>query len=457
MLIFWNATLGYGQEFTRFFLDSSEIQTANSLIREPSGSLWLGGTQIRTQEDNLTAWLYRLSAEGAVTKKIRFPVSGIQSWAGMKQLDNKQIAIVIGQNTPVGIIENWLALVDTTGLLSFRKLEGLDNAVLDDVTRTRSGKILTCGFRPGPNPQGNNFFMAKVNPVTAQTDWLYEESLTYTEHISNAIETRDGSIVFCGDIMNSTYNPYVAKLDSNGNFIWDLIVATPWNDGSQTITEDSLGRIWLVGESSTSAGSLFDNELNIISSTGQLLWQQWIGSPGQDAAFLIKNAKGPGLWVGGYSNAGSNGTGPISPYLMRLDPNGNSLGEKFWPMNAPSPVYDMDIFNDSIFHFCGISNNRAYLMRFESPELQNVFTLPIREKIKGQKCQWWYNKDQNALVSSLEVDASIEIRDLSGKTLIRKNGKANSIPLHEIPDGIYFLFESDKQGNQTRFLFRKFE
>jgi len=444
----------HAQEFTRFFLDTAEIQTANNLIREPSGKLWLGGTKLPLGADELVAWLYHLEADGEITKRIRFPISGYQSWVGMELLDNGQVALVIGQRLSTGITENWLALVDSTHLISFRKIEGLDNAILDDVNRTKSGKLLVCGFRPGPDPQGNNFFLTKVNPETAQNEWIYEESLSYTEHVSDAIESKDGTILFCGDIQNSSYNPYVVRLDSNGNFIWDLIIATPWNDGSQTIAEDSIGRIWLVGESSTSAGSMFDTELNIISSTGQLLWQQWLGSPGQDAAFLIKKAQQNGFWVGGYSNAGSNGIGPISPFLMRLDNSGTSLGEKFWPFPSPSPVYDMAIIGDSTFYFCGISNTVAYLMRRENPVLENVFTVPVLglRKIKND---WTYNRELQILQGPEMAKNKVRLMDLHGRVLIEKVENNALIQLKGIPTGIYLIHEMDLEGQSRAQLFRK--
>ena len=444
-----------GQEFTRIFLDSAIQQTANNLIIAQDQTIWLGGTKVPVGGSSPIAWLYRIKKDGTLHRRISIPVTGAQTWSGMAELSNGQIAMVIGQKNQADTTENWLAIADTQSIIRFEKIPDLDEAILEDVLKTRSGKLIVSGFRAGPGPQGNNFFVAKVNPANAETEWIFEESYGFTERVANVIEARDGSFLFCGDILTNGFDPMIIKLDSAGNAIWDRKVETIWNDGPQTLVEDSIGRIWVVGESSSSAGSLFDNELTVLSSDGQILWQQWIGSPGQDAAFLILKATGTGFWVGGYSNAGSGGTGPIGPYLMRLDPEGNSLGEKFWSLDGPSPMYDLAIDGDSIFHFCGVSNSQAYLMRRENPDLQPVFTVSTQPVRPGfSNFSWRYNPANGWFYDTSNESAELVICDITGRILIQSSGE-KEINASSLPEGIFLGIETNNKGIKHTRIFRK--
>jgi hypothetical protein len=363
------------QDFTRFFSDTSELQSANRFVSLSNGKFWIGGNRLPDGSDELKVWISLLGKTGLPEKRFRLGGPGFQSLAGLGLLGNGKLACVFGQKGISGITENFVALLDSQQVLSVQKINGADDAILDDAKITSKGKIIVCGFKGFPQPAGNNFFVAQVNPNTAEMEWVFDEGFSPNDHIKNTIETADGNFVICGDVQTNTYNPYVAKLDTNGQLIWDLVVTSPWNDGSQKLAEDSIGRIWMVGESSTFSSPLFDNQLTLISPQGQLLWQQLLGSDGQDAAFLIKKAEKNGFWVGGYSNASTGGQGPISPYLMRLNRNGESLGEAFWPFQAPSPVYDFAVVGDSVFFFAGISDNQGFFMKRTRPALSSVFVL----------------------------------------------------------------------------------
>ena len=443
------------QEFTQMFLDSAIQQSANNLIIRQDHSIWLGGTRVPIGENTPVAWLYHLKKDGTLHRRISIPVTGAQTWCGMTELPNGQIAMVIGQKNQGDTTENWLAIADTQSIIRFEKIPDLNEAILEDVMRTRSGKLIVSGFRAGPGPQGNNFFIAKVNPAIAETEWIFEESYAYTERVSKVIEARDGSFIFCGDIFTNGNNPIVIKLDSSGAVVWDKIIDTQWNDGSQALAEDSSGRIWVVGESSTSAGTFFNNEITILSADGQIEWQQWTGTPGHDAAFLIYKAQGPGLWVGGYSNAGSGGLGPIGPYLMRLDPEGNSLGEKFWSLDGPSPMYDLAIDGDSVFHFCGVSNTQAFLMRRENPVLQPVFTVSTKPDRSGiLNFSWQYNPANGWFYDTSSESSELAICDATGRILLRSAGE-KEINASSLPEGIFWVVETNNKGIKRTRIFRK--
>lgn len=450
VVLFYTQFPTSAQDFTKFFADTADLQTAFSLIREPNGHIWLGGTKLPLNGDNIQVWIYRLDLNGNIKKRFRFPFDGYQTWGGMAFFGENKVGAITGNRTNSGITENWLALLDTAQILSYQKINGADNAIVDDANATRSGRLLVCGFRPGPDEEGNNYWLGKVNQ-NAGLDWVYETNLSPNDHIRQAQEAADGSIYFSGDIQQDSYNPIVGRLDSAGNPLWVLPVESPWNDGAQKFDFDSAGRVWLTGESSTSAGALFDTQLSIVDTSGHLVWQQILGGQGQDAAFLIQKAKNSGFWVAGYSNAFTGGSGPISPFLMKLDPEGNSEGESFWPFTSPSPVYDFESVGDSSFLFCGVSDNRAYLMKRVSPALTPVFVVGNSD-LKGgrQKPVLNYNFDNQLLrfPNSNSASQHIQVVNCLGQVLISVSSEIGFVSLQPFPTGIYWIWVKDESGGK---------
>jgi hypothetical protein len=442
------------QDFELIISDTAEQQTANGFSLDNSGKIWLGGTKLPIGGSDLIAWLYKIGKNGQIEKRFQFPFSGYQTWVGSEKLPSGKIAAVIGQKNSIGLTENWIAILDSNSLISFQKIEGADNAILDEISITKSGNLLICGFKAAPGAQGINFWLSKLNPENAEIQWTYENGISPNDHIQSAIECKNGDIVFCGDVQLTSYNPFISRLDSNGQFIWDLVVETPWNDGSQNIIEDSIGNFWMVGESSTAAGSFFDTELTKVSSNGILLWQEWLGSEGQDAAFIIKKAETNGFWVGGYSNASTQGVGPISPFLMRMDRFGNSLGEHFFPFNSPSPVYDMEVIGDSTFYFCGITNNSAFFIKKTNPPLQNSFVVSNQvQSVKKPNVSIRYDFENEILTFENGRTNSISIFETTGKLIYTQTSRENRTSISGLAKGVYILkMENDAGTISTMFV-----
>lgn len=419
------------QDFIRFFQDTAESQVATDLEMTPSG-FWLGGNRLRNGEDQFSIWIYRLDRQAQVLKRFRISSPRPQNMVGMKSLNETKLAFVYSEQSVSGNNEYFLGLADTNQFLQIQSIPQLSGSVLDDVSLTRNGDLLVCGFKAYPGIQGNDFILARIKPEPLQVKWIFEDGLTSNDHIKAAQEASNGDILFNGDVFQSTYNPVVGRLDSNGITNWITPISTVWNDGSQRLTEGPDGRIWMVGESSTAAGPAFDAELTTISPEGTVLWQQWLGSGGQDAAFHIENQATSGFWVAGYSNAGSAGVGPVSPFLMKLDSEGQSLGEKFWPQSSPTLVYDFINQSDTLFVFAGISLSMAFILQSIEPDLNPVFVVgspKIREKRKNIRVSNPYWEMENPEKWEYAIWYNAEGRILwQGKPELINNVPASTLP-----------------------------
>lgn len=440
-----------GQDLTLSFLDSAELQSANSILLEANGHIWVGGNKLPQNTNDFKAWLYRLGPDGQVKKRFRFPGNGFQTWVGMDWIGTGRIGVIIGQRGTNGITENWMAMVDSSEMVGFQKIEGADQGILDHCSNDGRGNLLACGFIGTSGFGGNNFWVGRIKPPGV-LDWNYVEDISANDHAAQTRPGPDGRFYMAGTVQNQGYNPYVACLDTSGNLVWDRIISTPWNDGSRALAFLPEGKICIVGESSTQFGPEFDTELFMIDTGGNVLQQQWLGAPGQEAAFAIQNGANGTFWVGGYSNAGSGSVGPVSPFLMQLNQNLESLGEAFWPQNSPSPVYDLKVKGDSIFYFCGLSNDKAFLLRRIKPVLSNVFVVANKDlAAEREKLPMVFDPNTKIFRWNLgdkQTFTDMRILDSQGRIVFQSN-KIQREEVHiSLPLGWYLLELSNEKKNQ---------
>jgi len=142
-----------------------------------------------------------------------------------------------------------------------------------------------------------------------------------------------------------TTSTFVAKLDTNGNLIWNTFLGGPPQFCvSNALTLDVLNNVYVAGYSSNSWGSPvnpyaggFDAFVAKLNSSGDLIWNTFAGSSDADVGEGIAVALNGNVYVTGVSNAtwGS----PIRPFpadaqdvfAAKLDPNGNLVWNTFFP------------------------------------------------------------------------------------------------------------------------------
>lgn len=103
----------------------------------------------------------------------------------------------------------------------------------------------------------------------------------------------------------ASYDVFVAKYNSSGNYVWAQKVSTTWNDFSYGITVDGSANVYITGQFNGTA----------------YFGSQTITSPGADNAFLAKyNSSGTALWA---KNVASSGLGSAQGKSVKVDGSGN--------------------------------------------------------------------------------------------------------------------------------------
>jgi hypothetical protein len=132
------------------------------------------------------------------------------------------------------------------------------------------------------------------------------------------------------------FDYWMVKLDASGNVEWDESIGTSAYDYMRTIVQTSDGGYFVAGstdggisgDKTEAAVGGVDYWVLKLSSTGDILWQNTIGSSSSDLLFSAIQTTDGGYLLGGHGTGGPSGdktTTPVGSYdywIVKLDSNG---------------------------------------------------------------------------------------------------------------------------------------
>jgi hypothetical protein len=161
---------------------------------------------------------------------------------------------------------------------------------------------------------------------------------------------------------------YVACMDSSGNLLWNTFLGSGSTDYGYGITLDSSENIYVAGESDATWGSpvnaysgFFDVFVACMDSSGNLLWNTFLGSTSYDVGYAIALDSSGNIYVIGTSNAtwGSpvnayNG-GANDAFVACMDSSGNLLWNTFLGSNSYDHGYGIALGSSGNIYVTGES------------------------------------------------------------------------------------------------------
>lgn len=124
----------------------------------------------------------------------------------------------------------------------------------------------------------------------------------------------------------------------------------------------------VVGETTSYGAGGRDALLMKLDSQGNLLWSKTLGGSLSDAAFDVCVTADGGCAVTGlsYNFNTATGGGWATPWLLRLDPSGNVLWEKYYIRQASSLAYGISQTRDGGFILAGQWTDIPFLLKVDS-------------------------------------------------------------------------------------------
>jgi Beta-propeller repeat len=127
---------------------------------------------------------------------------------------------------------------------------------------------------------------------------------------------------------------FLTKYDPSGNKIWTRQIGTPGWDGSNGVTVDNTGNIYISGytygdlDGNTNAGVAEDAFLTKYDPLGNKLWTRQIGTERGDRSDSVATDTSGNIFISGYTRSSLDGNthaGQSDAFLTKFDPSGNTI------------------------------------------------------------------------------------------------------------------------------------
>ena len=232
-----------------------------------------------------------------------------------------------------GFHDNWVILIDSKGNIVWEKsygFSGHDHAY--NIIKTKDGNLFFNGFLDVTASRGlgstekveksikhgvGEFWCHKID-LDGNILWRKYFGGTNNDRSYDSIETADGDFIIVGSSESSdndisspkgSYDIWVIKLSSNGDFLWERSYGGSKYETANSIIQSSDKKIHILGSTlsddkdiSFQMGSS-DFYLLTIDSDGNLLSEQTFGGSNFDMGKKIEIDNKDNLWLTGYSRS----------------------------------------------------------------------------------------------------------------------------------------------------------
>jgi LPXTG-site transpeptidase (sortase) family protein len=237
---------------------------------------------------------------------------------------------------------------------------------------------------PGQTPELSGFLAGDVRnditrsrpkgPVLAWSTFL--GGLSYDE-ADDLVTDGQGNIYVTGYTDVSWGSPirgfsvipdaFVAKLDPGGNLIWNTFLGGGGGDIGYGIALDASGNVYVTGQSTMTWGAPLraysaasDGFLAKLDPNGNLIWNTFLGSPGDDQTREIA-IRGGNVYVAGRSDLTWGNvvprpyTGDMDAFAANIDTNGNLIWNSFLGGAAFDDGYGIAVDGSGAIYVTGLS------------------------------------------------------------------------------------------------------
>jgi len=395
-------------------LGGSSNDNANFIQQTSDGGYIIAGESNSNDGDvtgnhgNFDYWIVKLDASGTlqwqkslggsnqdVANCIRQTTDGGYIVAGESYSTNGDVT---GNH---GISDYWIVKLDASGTMQWQKsLGGTSYEGANSIQQTSDGGYILAGTGSSTNGDisinyGNGDFWIVKLDASGMIQW--EKSLmgNLADTAQSIQQTSDGGYIVAGmsnstnseiPLMFGTSNYCVAKLDSNGNTLWQRYFGGSGEDHPYSTQQTSDGGYIVAGATGSLDGHItgnhgsFDFWIVKLDDTGNIQWQKPLGGSDFDEAYSIQQTADSGYIIAGMIfSADGNITGyhgNNDAWIVKLSSTQLNTGETQLinkPIIYPNPAKDMIHLDhlpaETAVHITDMSGRNRFTQKYKEKKI----------------------------------------------------------------------------------------
>lgn len=269
---------------------------------------------------------------------------------------------------------------------------------------------------------------------------------------SSIMQLPDSSFYVLGDTESGTAGSVdvnLAKLDKNGNLLWQQKYGNQYANGTQGFIYTSANNIFIFGETTTPTSFNFDYYTLLVDTTGNQIWQYDIGGPGSDAAFSAVEDTDGNFILTGYSNTYDT-LSPIKVAVFKINHQGELLWEHLYGGNGINLGYAILHSQGGGLLVTGHNYDNTYSFQQYLLHLTINGTLYVDEKWDFSNIRVYPNPFENSItVSELSGINNFKLYNYFGQSVSFTRNNNQLLFDQNLPSGIYFLQLENHSGAFT--------
>jgi len=314
--------------------------------------------------------------------------------------------------------------------------EILNNSSLKDATNSNGFIITGCTESYGAG--WDDVYLVKTD---SSGDDKWDKALHGTSSYDRGLEvqvTSDGNFIVVGYTQMSgsvSDEIYLAKVDPNGNKIWEKIFGGSKSDYAYSVQETSDGGFILTGATySYGNGGETDVYLVKTDANGNKLWQKTFGGTDSDygscvrqissSSTSVNSAETSGFIIAGFTK--SLGAGKWDVYLIKTNNSGEKVWEKTFGGSEDEKAHCVQQTSDGGFIIVGMTESYG-----EGEE--DIYL--IKTDSSG-------NKEWEKTIGGSELDYGRWVLEISDGYMIAGNTMSFNAKKNDV-----FIIRTDKNGN----------
>ena len=363
-----------------------------------------------------------------------------------------------------GLEDVWILRLDAGGNLLWAKTYGGTlNDRAESISPTSDGGFIVAGYSESNDGDltGNkgdfDYWIFKIN---ASGNLLWERNYggSFADFGFDAQQTSDGGYLMTGSTFSGNgdvggnqgfYDYWIIKLDGSGNLLWEQNYGGPGEERAYGIVLTADGGAVIAGASNSSSGDVpsnngsYDNWVIKTDGNGNIVWNHVLGSSTEDRAFALSALQDGGVLVAGFASSSNGGVGSNygskDAWLVKLDAGGQLVWEKNFGGSLDDRFYAVIELADGGFAGAGFSTS------------SNI-DLPGNN---GEQDLWVVRLSPDSLQINLGNDTTLcagegLLLDLTEDDLTYLWSDGSTLPVFLVSSPGEYWLEIDKEGCKSR-------